>query len=157
MVLKTKFSSTIPVHDLTEQVRVSLFCPTQCLPPSWGLGLLQYRFVYWSPSPHVLEHLLQGNQADHPPFTGNRKKNSVFGSCHSEGGRLSQNTVVTQRKKSATGYTERVERRRVLPSAQRIEQVKIIKHQKPIRVETSNARSHLPNIQCELIGWMFQC
>ena len=29
--------------------------------------------------------------------------------------------------------------------------------QKPIRVETCNARSQLPNIQCELIGWMFQC
>ena len=30
-------------------------------------------------------------------------------------------------------------------------------YQKPIRVETCNARSQLPNIQCELIGGMFQC
>ena len=28
----------------------------------------------------------------------------------------------------------------------------IIYNQKPIRVETCNARSQLPNIQCELIG-----
>ena len=28
---------------------------------------------------------------------------------------------------------------------------------KPIRVETCNARSQLPNIQCQLISWMFQC
>ena len=33
----------------------------------------------------------------------------------------------------------------------------IVLYQKPIRVETCNARSQLPNIQCELIGWMFQC
>ena len=33
----------------------------------------------------------------------------------------------------------------------------IDRNQKPIRVETCNARSQLPNIQCQLIGRMFQC
>ncbi len=56
------------------QALVLLFAPEQGSPPFWGFGESHFRVLDWVPPPHFLEHLLQADQPEKPPFTKRKRE-----------------------------------------------------------------------------------